>query len=66
MGSFETKIEVQKMIADVYSRAYAAAMGNDGLVPEVEAKQAVRKFMGTMNEIDPAIWSWYKGKLDVA
>lgn len=62
MGHREAILEKQRMIADVYARTYAAAVGaNDaGILPEAEAKKAVVGFIRMMKQIDSAEWGWYK------
>lgn len=61
----EANIAKDKMIADVYSRAYAAALScnDDGVNPAAEAKVAVRKFIEVMKTLSSE-WMWYEeGKL---
>lgn len=57
----ELRIKQQAMVAEVYSRAYAAAIScNDpGILPEAEAKKAVVGFVRLMKNMEPAHWGWY-------
>jgi hypothetical protein len=61
MGNTERALKQAAMIADVYSRAMAAAIScNDpGILPEAEAKKAVVGFIRMMKALDNAYWYGY-------
>lgn len=58
MGTTELAMKRAALIADVYARAYAAAVScNDaGILPEAEAKKAVVGFIRMMKVLDSAFW----------
>jgi len=62
MDGREAIIAKDKMVADVYARTYAAALSanDNGVIPAVEAKMAVKKFIEVMKTLSNAEWGWYK------
>jgi hypothetical protein len=60
----EMKVAQQAMIANVYAKAYAASLEAatrvGGIIPEVDARQAVKGFLAVMNDLEPSMWYAYK------
>jgi tRNA A37 threonylcarbamoyltransferase TsaD len=60
----EMKVAQQAMIANVYAKAYAASLTAasrvGGIIPEVDARQAVKNFIAVMNDLEPSMWYGYK------
>jgi len=62
MDGREANLAKDKMVADLYARTYAAAISanDNGVIPAVEAKQAVKKFIEMMKVLSAPEWMWYK------
>lgn len=61
VNNLEVRIKQAAILAEVYSRAHAAAISaNDaGILPEAEAKKAVVGYIRMMKALDRAYWYGY-------